>query len=56
MAEFTADQKLFHEALESGEDATSQLKNVINNLVNSEDEDEKTPLQKAIAKSDIGKY
>ena len=38
---------------ENGEDATQKLKNVINNLVNSEDAGKKTPLQKAIEKSDI---
>ena len=54
--ELTTDQKLFHEALESGEDATQKLKNVINNLVNSEDADKRTPLQKAVEKSDIGNY
>ena len=54
--ELTTDQKLIHEALESGEDATQKLKNVINNLVNSEDADKRTPLQKAVEKSDIGKY
>ena len=41
---------------ENGEDATQKLKNVINNLVNSEDADKRTPLQKAVEKSDIGKY
>ena len=54
--ELTTDQKLFHEALESVEDATQKLKNVINNLVNSEDADKRTLFQKAVEKSDIGNY
>ena len=41
---------------ENGEDATQKLKNVINNLVNSEDADKRTPVQKAVEKSDIGNY
>ena len=46
--ELTTDQKLFLEALESGEDTTQKLKSVINNLLNSEDADKRT---KYIAKS-----